>query len=156
MTEVEYRQGNIGRIFVIKIEHGDDPLHEISKIAANEKVKCAVFTLIGAVGRAKIVVGPQDDVVPPNPVWKSLHQASEVVGIGTLFPDEDGAPSIHLHSSLGRGGDVLTGCIRGETEAFIVLEAVLLEIDGVAGIRSMDSLTGLHLLNFGETHHFLD
>src|SRR4030066_142472 len=66
-------------------------------------------------------------------------------GRGSI-PAGDGPPSIHLHSSLGRGKEVLTGCLRKEGEAFIVVEAMILEVLAVRATRSPDERSGLELL----------
>lgn len=145
---MEYRQGSIGRVFFVKAEHGDDLLGELKQLAVKEKIECAVFALIGALKEAFVVVGPRKDVVPPEPLGTRLERAHEIIGMGTLLKDQTGTPSIHLHASMGRGYDVITGCIRAETETYLVLEVIILEVEGVNAARTLDKLTGMHMLNF--------
>jgi predicted DNA-binding protein with PD1-like motif len=61
--------------------------------------------------------------------------------------EKEGAPVIHLHASLGRGKEVLTGCIRKEGEVFLVVEALILQIAGVSASRKPDQPSGLELLS---------
>jgi predicted DNA-binding protein with PD1-like motif len=41
---------------------------------------------------------------------------------------------------------VRTGCLRGESETFLVLEAVIMEIQGVTAKRELDPSVGLAML----------
>lgn len=144
---MQYRVGSIGRIVVAKIEHGDDLLLEINNILLQEKISAAVLYMIGAMQEGALVVGPQAAIVPPEPVWRNFSDGRELLGIGTVFADEQG-PHIHLHASLGRGDEPLTGCIREESRVYLVVEVVIMEILNSGGVRTLDELTGLNLLGF--------
>ncbi len=146
---MQYQMGSIGRVVVAKIEHGDDLLLEIEKILVQEKISAAVMYMIGAMQEASLVVGPQATTVPPEPVWRKFADGRELLGIGTAFCDESG-PHIHLHASIGRGDESLTGCIRQDSQVYLVVELILLEIINSGGIRTLDELTGLKLLGFAE------
>jgi predicted DNA-binding protein with PD1-like motif len=77
---------------------------------------------------------------------RALHDVHEMVGAGTLFPDGDGHPVLHLHASFGRDNGVTTGCIRAGVTTWVVAEAVVLELTGFDAWRSVDSATGFSLL----------
>lgn len=144
---MQYRVGSIGRVVIAKIEHGDDLLLEIEKVLVKEKIDAAVMYMIGAMQEASLVVGPKTAVVPPEPVWRKFDDGRELLGIGTAFCDESG-PHIHLHASIGRGDQPLTGCIRQESHVYLVVELILLEILNTGAIRTPDEITGLDLLGF--------
>jgi len=146
---VQYRQGKPGRIFIAKVEHGDDLLNQLGQLAVKEKIASAVLFLIGALKKAGMVVGPREDVVPPDPVWRKFDDAHEVLGIGTLFNDSQGEPAIHLHASVGRGPESLTGCIREDAQAYLVVEVIIVEMLGSGALRTLDGITGMNMLGFG-------
>lgn len=146
---MQYRVGSIGRVVLAKIEHGDDLLLEIEKILIKEKIESAIMYMIGAMQEASLVVGPQTAIVPPEPVWRKFNDGRELLGIGTAFCDENG-PHVHLHASIGRGDEPLTGCIRQESQVYLVVELIILELLNTDGIRTLDEITGLNLLGFRE------
>lgn len=144
---MKYSQGNLGRVLVIKLEHGDNLIEELKGVCAKENICEAVLFVVGALQKASLVVGPKEAVVPPEPVWKQFEDGREIVGIGTVF-DSDSGPAIHLHASIGRGDKVMTGCIRKDTEVYLVVEVILLEIIGSGTKRVLDQSLGLHLIDF--------
>lgn len=144
---MQYRVGSVGRVIIAKIEHGDDLLLELNRILLQEKISSAVMYMIGAMQEGALVVGPQAATVPPEPVWRKFSDGRELLGIGTVFADEQG-PHIHLHASLGRGDEPLTGCIREESRVYLVVEVIIMEILNSGGVRTLDEITGLNLLGF--------
>lgn len=145
---MEYQQGSIGRVFVAKIEHGDDLLLEINKLAAKEKIKSSLILMIGALEGAEMVVGPKACTIPPDPVTYNFNDGREIVAIGTLWQNEVGEPSLHLHGSIGKDEISITGCIRNNTEVYLVVEVVILEILGINAVRQIDPKLQLNILNF--------
>ncbi|MCL6639547.1 MAG: DNA-binding protein [Firmicutes bacterium] len=144
---MKYRQGSIGRVFVAKLEHGDDFLAEVKKLAVQENIRSATFFMIGALRSASTVVGPQEPVLPPEPVWRRFDDARELVGVGTIFSD-GGEPLIHVHAAFGKGDGTLMGCIRSGTEVYLVLEVIILEIAGTGAKRMFDEKLNLKVLEF--------
>ena len=142
---MEYRSGRIGRCFVARFEHGDAVLEGLSELAKREQVRSALFFLVGGIKKARIVVGPEKDELPPEPLWRSLDGSHETVGTGTIFWHGD-EPRIHFHGAYGKGDRVFAGCLREHGEAFIVLEAVILEIEGIEAGREVDPASGMVLL----------
>jgi hypothetical protein len=51
----------------------------------------------------------------------------EIAGVGTIFPDESGAPVLHMHAAMGRDGVTRAGCIRPGIEVWQLGEVVILE-----------------------------
>ncbi len=144
---MKYRVGQTGRIIVARFDDKEDILEGIALIAKKENIRGAVFNLIGGIKSGKIVVGPEEEVLPPKPVWRDIQESTEVVGAGTIFWHGN-EPKIHLHGSFGKRDSVKVGCLRGSSETFLVLEVVIIEIAGIDARRELDKNTGLVLLEF--------
>jgi len=142
---MKYQIGNAGRIVVAKFDDHDDVLNNLNEIAKKENIRNAVFWLVGGMREGRIVVGPETDELPPKPVWKELGESHELLGIGTIFWFED-LPKIHLHGAFGKKDMLKIGCLRENAKTFLVLEAIIMEIDGVNAIREIDPEIGLPLL----------
>lgn len=145
---MQYRQGQLGRVFLARVEHGENLLEEIRNLARAEHLDGAVIFMIGALKSASMVVGPRECTVPPEPVWESFGDGREILGIGTLYPDEMGEPALHLHGVLGKGQVSLTGCLRANTEVYLIVEMVIMELSRLDALRRLDPETGLKMLNF--------
>jgi len=142
---VKYQVGSVGRVVVARFEDGDDILKGLTDIAVKEAIKSAVFCLVGGVKESTIVVGPENDDPPPVPVWRELKESHETLGVGTIFW-QGKEPKIHFHGSYGKKDTVRTGCLRGAAKTFLVMEAVIMEINGVNAVRDLDPLSGMVLL----------
>ena len=146
---MQYSEGSFGRVFVVKFEDGDDLLEGLRQVASREGIKAATILLLGGMRSAGVVAGPRQAVVPPEPVWRSFNDGREVIAMGTLFR-KDGEPIVHLHGAMGRQGETLVGCIRKETTTYLVIEAVIAEIAGLAAHKAMDEKTGVVMLELNE------
>ncbi|GBE41199.1 MAG TPA: DUF296 domain-containing protein [Nitrospirae bacterium] len=142
---MKYQIGNTGRIVVAKFDDHDDVLNNLNEIAKKENIRSAVFWLVGGMREGRIVVGPETDELPPKPVWKELGESHELLGIGTIFWFND-EPKIHLHGAFGKKDMLKVGCLRENAKTFLVLEAIIMEIDGVNAIREIDPEIGIPLL----------
>jgi predicted DNA-binding protein with PD1-like motif len=78
---MEYTKGRIGRVFTVRIDHGDDLIKELIKLAELERIESAFFTLLGALKEGKLVTGPKESIVPPEPVWSGFDDVHEILGI---------------------------------------------------------------------------
>jgi len=138
---MEYVKGSIGRVFTVRLDHGDDLLRELEGLARAENIESAVFLLLGAVREASLVVGPRENKVPPEVQWAGFQDAHEVLGVGNIF-SEGGNPKIHLHAAAGRGTEPKVGCLRGKSEIFMVSEVFILELAGISAERVFDADRG--------------
>lgn len=145
---MEYATGRIGRVFTVRIDHGDDLILELIKLAELEKIESAVFMLLGALKEGKLVTGPKESIRPPEPVWFGFDSVHEILGIGNIF-QEEGKPKIHLHTGAGRENNVKVGCLRGESEVFMVVEVFIFEVEGISARRVMDKEQGFAPVSFG-------
>jgi len=142
---MKYQVGRTGRVVVARFEDREDVLGNLASIARKENIRAAAFYLVGGMREAKIVVGPEKDVMPPVPVWKDLGESHEVTGFGTIFFQGD-EPKVHFHGAFGKKDMVKVGCMREKSETFLVLEAVIIEMDGINAVREYDPVSGLTLL----------
>ena len=146
---MKYTNAQLGRVLVIRLEDGD-VVHECIEEAARAEgiARAAVILLGGADGGSRIVTGPEDGRAPTIvPFERVLHDVHEMAGVGTLFPDEGGAPKLHLHAAFGRDDQVTAGCIRTGVKTWIIGEVVVIELAGSEAIRRVDPDTGFELLD---------
>jgi predicted DNA-binding protein with PD1-like motif len=146
---MKYAAASLGRVLVIRLEDGD-VVHECIEQAARAEgiARATVILLGGAAGGSRLVAGPEESHVRPVvPMQRTLHDAHEMVGAGTLFPDESGRPVLHLHAAFGRDADVSAGCIRAGVITWVVAEAVVIELTGSEAVRRVDPATGFELLD---------
>jgi predicted DNA-binding protein with PD1-like motif len=141
---MQYTEGRTGRIFVIRIDHGEDMLVTIQNFVAEKRIFSGIIHFLGALRDGKIVTGPEEPVLPPVPRMMSFSGGWEVVGLATISPGSKG-PHIHYHCSVGRGEDTLTGCLRNLGITYIIVEAVIFEILDLSTWREIDGITGLEL-----------
>lgn len=140
-------EGRLGRVFVLRLEDGDRLPDCLERFAAEKGVRQGFCSLIGGIGGGTIVVGPADGaVMPPKAMLERLIGVHEAAAVGTLFPDESGAPRLHMHGAFGRGGETVTGCIRPGIDVWTIGELVLIEFVGLDLERRRDPATGFELL----------
>jgi predicted DNA-binding protein with PD1-like motif len=131
---MEYRQGTVGRVFYVRFDHGENLLDELNGLAEKENIRCGWFQLFGGLNGVDVVTGPMLPVMPPEPVWEKLENCRETLGVGSIFFDnksKKSKPLIHLHASMGHHGETLTGCVRKRAEVYLVIEAVVYELQGM-------------------------
>jgi len=140
-------EGSIGRIFLLRLDDGDVIPDCIEKFAAAKNIRHAQVTLVGGIAGGEVVAGPrQSREMPPDPMRLPVDGAHEVTGTGIIAPDQDGQPVLHIHAALGRAGRTLTGCLRPGVTAWLVTEAVVIEILGLNARRLPDAASGFTLL----------
>jgi predicted DNA-binding protein with PD1-like motif len=140
-------EGHIGRVFVLRLEDGDVVPDCIERFAAEKKISVGQVVLVGGIGGGKVVVGPQDSAtMPPEPVLLPIEGAHEVMGVGIIAPDNEGKPILHIHASLGRSKETLTGCLRPGVTTWLVGEAIIYEILGAKAARLPDPKSGFDLM----------
>jgi len=145
---MRYTTARTGRVLVVRLEDGDIVHECIQEAARREGVSRAAVWLVGGADEgSRVVVGPADGrapVVEPMEHW--LDEAHELVGVGTIFPDERGEPLLHLHAAFGREEHAHAGCVRLGVRTWVVGEAIVLELTGSDATRRRDPGSGFELL----------
>ena len=146
---MKYSQAKQGRIYIIRLEDGDIIHEEIEKFANKKSIKAAALIIIGGVDKnSKLVVGPEHGrTVSIVPMEHLLNNVNEIVGTGTIFPNEKGEPILHMHIACGRKASTVTGCVRKGVKTWHILEVILFELIETDAVRAFDPLTGFDLLN---------
>lgn len=146
---MKYSQAEQGRVFVIRLEDGETVHEEIEKFARAQSIKAAALIIIGgATEGSKLIVGPEKgEARPIHPMEHIIEDVHEIFGTGTLFPDEEGNPILHMHMACGRNNNTVTGCIRSGVKVWQVMEVILYELLGTTGKRVLEPELGLKLLN---------
>jgi predicted DNA-binding protein with PD1-like motif len=148
---MKHTEGRVGRVFIIRLEHGDRLPDCIERFAAEHGVTHGSVSLIGGVEGGEVVVGPRkSDARPVDPMLVPVDGAHEVAGVGVIAPGPDGRPMLHVHAALGRSGQTKTGCLRPGVFTWVVGEAVLYEILGADAARVKSAETGFALLECGK------
>jgi len=145
---MKYSEAKQGRTFVIRLEDGEI-LHEIvEQFAVDHDVKAAYLIVVGGADKGStLVVGPEDgNARPVPPLTHILDDVHEIAGVGTIFPDSNDHPMLHLHIACGREDRTVTGCGRTGVKIWQVCEVILIELLNTSARRVPDPETGFELL----------
>jgi predicted DNA-binding protein with PD1-like motif len=145
---MKYSEAKQGRTFIIRLEDGEI-LHEtIEAFAIEHSVEAAaVIALGGADEGSTLVVGPEEGrSTPVIPMEHILDDVHEIAGVGTIFPDKDGKPVLHMHIACGRSDRAVTGCVRRGVKVWYILEVILFELVDSSARRVLDNQLGFELL----------
>ena len=141
---MQYSEGQVGRVFVVRIDDGEDFLVSMRRFIADKGIQSGSVLFLGALMNGRMVTGPEEPVIPPTPHFVMFEGGWEVFGVGTIYPGE-GGPHIHYHASVGRAGHALTGCLREKATTYLIIEAVIIEFTGLFGRREFDERTQMNL-----------
>jgi predicted DNA-binding protein with PD1-like motif len=148
---MKYSEAQQGRTFVVRLEDGDT-LHESIETLAREKgiMSAAVIVVGGADAGSVLISGPRvgrpkagNTVEPMVHVLEAPH---EITGTGTIFPDKNDNPVLHIHIACGRKKKTKTGCARRGVKVWHVMEVIIIELIGSNARRVSDPATGFELL----------
>lgn len=145
---MKYSEARMGRVFVVRLEQ-DEVLHEVvEKFAADRNIRAAACIALGAADKgSRFVVGPEDgDARPVVPMELLLKEAHEISGTGTIFPDEEGRPILHMHLATGRQGSTITGCVRKGVKVWQIAEIVIFELLETGAVRRLEPQAGFVVL----------
>jgi len=145
---VKFSECKPGRIFVLCLENGDIVHQVIEQFARDQSIAAASLVIIGGADKGStLIVGPeQENEIPVTSLEYVLENVHEIAGAGTLFPDDQGNPVLHLHMACGRKSSTRTGCIRRGVRVWHVMEVVLFELLESNGRRVFNPETGFTLL----------
>ncbi|MCJ8499084.1 PPC domain-containing DNA-binding protein [Desulfatitalea alkaliphila] len=127
---MKFSQARQGRVFVLRLEDGEIVHEVIEQFAREQAVKAAALLILGgADDGSRLVVGPREGrALPIEPMEHLLQGTHEVTGTGTLFPDAQGAPLLHMHMACGRQGKSVTGCVRQGVKVWHIMEVIVFEL----------------------------
>jgi len=145
---MRYSEGRIGRVFVVRMEDGDKLPDALEKFARKNNLLRGMCIFVGGIkDGGKIVVGPEkSESTPVVPLMFTFQGVHEIAGVGTIFPDDDGQPRVHIHAALGREGKARVGCIRPGIEVWKLGEIIVLEILNNTAQRKEDRKVGFAML----------
>ena len=133
----------------MRLEDGEVVHEEIEKFARRQSIKAAALIIIGGADKgSKLVVGPEHGrtktIAPMEHILDDVH---EIAGTGTIFPDDEGKPMLHMHMACGRKTFTTIGCVRSGVKVWHIMEVILFELTETTGTRTFESQLGFKLLN---------
>lgn len=146
---MQYSEAKQGRVFIIKLDGGEIIPDVLEEFARNQGIERAYCFLVGGIGDgSRIIVGPEREMRKgrPVPIEYELEGVHEVFGTGTLFPDEEGNPVLHMHVAAGRKGKTSAGCSRAGIEVWNIGEVVFIELLDTRGKRVFEESSGFKKL----------
>lgn len=148
---MQYAEAKVGRIFYVRIDHGEDLIAMLEDFVSAKLIDAGIIHFLGALREGRMVTGPVQPVVPPGYWFESYAEGWEVIGLGTIARGH-GGPHIHLHASVGKHRQALTGCLRERATAYLVIEAIIIEMVGIGLTRHLDPVAGIELTEPGPVH----
>lgn len=138
---MKYSQARQGRVFILRLEDGEIVHQVIEQFAEDQGIIAATLIILGgADDGSRLVVGPQEDRgLPLNPMRHVLENAHEVTGTGTIFPDEQGQPILHMHMACGRKDSTVSGCIREGVKVWHIMEVIIFELLDTSAKRVVEA-----------------
>jgi predicted DNA-binding protein with PD1-like motif len=146
---MEYTQAEKGRNFILRLRDGEI-LHEvIENFARTQGITHGKVSIVGGIDKGSVlIVGPEDGRAEKIlPMRHEIDNVCEATGTGTLIPDEDGNPVLHMHISAGRKDKTITGCIRQGVRVWLIMEVVIEEFTNCTALRVKDPESGFKLLS---------
>ena len=145
---MKYSQAEPGRIFILRLEDGDILHEKVEAFAREKSIRAAALIIVGGADEgSKLVVGPeQGRAYPIKPMELLLDSVHEITGTGTIFPDRNDQPVLHMHLAGGRKDSTKTGCVRSGVKVWHVMEVILFELVHTTACRKPDPQTGFELL----------
>ncbi len=117
-------EGQVGRVFALKLEEGDRLIADLARLAEERQIRTALVLFQGATGDAQMVLGFR----PYSRRARDFDRIAscehrEVIGVGSITWAA-GKPKVHLHAGTGRGREVFIAHIEEALtfgmEAFVV------------------------------------
>ena len=135
-------EASAGRVWIGRLETGDDLVEEIERVCAEHDVRAAWVSAIGAVRHASFAYYEQDERRYLELASSEHHEITGFIGNISIRDDR---PFLHAHatfcarSGAAVGGHLLPGC-----EVFAA-EITIREMTGVELTRTPDEVSGLAL-----------
>jgi hypothetical protein len=101
---MQYSEGQIGRVFTVRIDDREDFISEVRRFVAAMNIQSGMIHFLGAVRSARIVTGPKEPVIPPAPRREEIFGGWELLGFATIYPGRRDRPSISIRQRGGESG----------------------------------------------------
>ena len=140
--ESRFWEAHAGRAFVGRLAPGTDLVAEIERFCAEQDIRSAWVSVVGAVTRAVFAYYEQAERRYLELTSDEHHEITSFTGNISI---RDGKPFLHAHAGFASrdgatvGGHVLPGC------TVFVGEVTIREMSGVELERIPDEVTGLAL-----------
>jgi len=98
---MQYTQGQLGRIFALRLEHGDPMPKTLEDFCCEQGIESGMAIMVGgADDGGRLVVGPEDgNAMPAVPMVATLSGVHEVAAVGLVFAGPEGRPALHMHAA---------------------------------------------------------
>ena len=131
-----------GRLWIGRLETGDDLVEEIERFCAEKGVRAAWVNAIGAVRHAAFAYYDQKD---RRYVELESNEHHEITGFLGNISMRDDRQFLHAHGTFAtRSGEAVGGHLIPGCEVFVA-EVTIREMTGVELTRTPDEVTGLAL-----------
>ena len=134
---------SLEKFWLVRAEHDSDLVHFITEIAKKQKIHVAIFTVIGALKRAKLGFYSQERHEYREMIVETPHEIASCIGNVSIRNEK---PFVHVHAVLADE--------KGRTKAGHLIEGIvfaaeihLQALDGARLERKHDDITGLSLWN---------
>ena len=135
-------EASAGRVWVGRLETGDDLVEEIERVCAEHDVRAAWVSAIGAVKHASFAYYDQQE---RRYVELESNEHHEITGFIGNISIRDDRPFLHAHATFAsRSGAAVGGHLVSGCEVFVA-EVTIREMTGAELIRTPDEVTGLAL-----------
>ena len=140
MQEVE----DAGR-WMLRFSEGETLPESLAEFASRRKVRSAAVPMgIGQFTKVRVGFWDGEKYRP-----KELTRPVEVVSLAGSIAEADGAPSIHLHATLGtEDHSTVSGHLLDATVG-LLLESLVVPFPNARFVRPMDESVGLRRLDLG-------
>jgi uncharacterized protein len=141
-VESRFWEAKPGRTLVGRLATGSDLVQEIERVCAEQDIRAAWVSVVGAVQEASFAYYDQHALRYLELGSTDHHELTGFVGNVSI---RDGKPFLHAHANFADregnavGGHLVPGCVVW------VAEVTLREMTGVELERTPDQLTGLAL-----------
>ena len=148
IKKMKYSEAKTGRTFILRLYDGEILHEKIEKFAVKEKISRATVSVVGGIDAGSVlIVGPEDGTAEEiKPMRHIIENVCEVTGTGTIFPNEEGIPIVHMHIAAGRKDKTVTGCIRAGVKVWLVMEVIVQEILDSSAKRVKEPNSNFELL----------
>ena len=70
---MQYSEGQLGRVFVVRIDDGEDMLLSLRQFIIDKSVNAGSILFLGALMNGRMVTGPEEPVIPRSPILLCLR-----------------------------------------------------------------------------------